>query len=207
MKTLIAVPCMDEVKTLFMASLLGLKRPEGTEIAVSSSSLVYDARNHLAQKAVKGNFDRVLWLDSDMRFNPDLLERLSADLDEGRDFVCGLYFTRKAPIQPVVYSAVGEMDNGAGVKVPTAVSYKDYPRDSIFEIAAAGFGAVLMSVDLIKRLTTEDKLPFSPILGYSEDLSFCMRATAAGVKMYCDSRIKPDHIGISLINETTWETR
>ena len=207
MKTLIAVPCMDEVKTLFMASLLGLKRPEGTEIAVSSSSLVYDARNHLAQKAVRGSFDRILWLDSDMRFDNDLLERLSADLDEGRDFVCGLYFTRKAPIQPVIYSVLGEMDNGRGEKVPTAVSYKDYPRDSIFEISAAGFGTVMMTVDLIKRLTTADRLPFSPILGYSEDLSFCMRATAAGVKMYCDSRIRADHIGISLINESTWDSR
>ena len=207
MRTLIAVPCMDEVKTLFMASLLALKRPEGTEIAVSSSSLIYDARNHLAQKAVNGNFDRILWLDSDMRFDADLLTRLSADLDEGRDFVSGLYFTRKAPIQPVIYNAVGEMDNGLGAMLPTAVSYKDYPRNSIFEIAAAGFGAVMMTVDLIKRLTAKGRLPFSPILGYSEDLSFCLRATAAGVKMYCDSRINPDHIGTVLVNESTWEGR
>ena len=207
MRTLIAIPCMDQVQTLFFCSVMAMTRPEGTEMAVSSSSLVYDARNHLAQKAVKERFDRVLWLDSDMRFSPDLLERLSADLDDGRDFVCGLYFTRKAPIQPVIYSEVGMMADSRGEQVPTAKSYKDYPKDSVFEIAAAGFGAVMMSVDLIERVTQAGRLPFSPILGYSEDLSFCLRARETGAKLYCDSRIKVDHIGISLINESTWETR
>ena len=66
MRTLIAVPCMDMVHTVFMASLLQLNKPEGTEIAVSSSSLVYDARHSLAKKALNEGFDRILWIDSDM---------------------------------------------------------------------------------------------------------------------------------------------
>ena len=95
MKTLICIPCMDMVHTEFMKSLLAMRRPGETKIVISQSSLIYDARNNMARQAVKGGFDRVMWLDSDMSFEPDLMERLSARLDEGCDFVSGLYFTRK----------------------------------------------------------------------------------------------------------------
>lgn len=73
MRTMICVPCMDMVHTLFFASVLSLRKPEGTEISVSGSSLVYEARHVLANRAITRGFDRVLWLDSDMHFPPDLL--------------------------------------------------------------------------------------------------------------------------------------
>ena len=100
MRTLIAVPCMDTVHTLFFSSMMNLHKPEGTEIAISCSSLVYTARNNLAKKAIDEGFDRVLWLDSDMVFDADLLDRLSEDMDKGLQYVCGLFFTRKNPIRP-----------------------------------------------------------------------------------------------------------
>ena len=103
MRTLIAIPCLDMVHTLFFASMLSLRKPEGTEVAIASCSLVYESRHTLALKAINEGFDRVLWLDSDMTFDPDMLERFSADLDQGLDFVCGLFFTRKNPIKPCVY--------------------------------------------------------------------------------------------------------
>ena len=68
MRTLIAVPCMDMVHTFFMTSLLALRKAAGTEVAVASCSLVYEARHTLALKALNDGFDRVLWLDSDMNF-------------------------------------------------------------------------------------------------------------------------------------------
>lgn len=202
MRTLIAVPCLDTVHTLFMASLLALRRgePGDAEIALSSSSLVYEARNMLAEKAVNGRFDRVLWLDSDMSFEPDLMERFAADLDEGREFVSCLYFTRKNPVKPVVYSECDISKTGRITLTP----YSDYPRDSIFRIRACGFGAVMHSVDLLRKIGDKYGRPFSPEIGFGEDLSFCRRAEGVGAELYCDSRIRPGHIGLSIINESTW---
>ena len=74
MKLIIAVPCMDMVHTLFFRSFAGLRLPHGSEVVISTSSLIYDARNQLARKAVEGGYDRVLWLDSDMVFNPDMVD-------------------------------------------------------------------------------------------------------------------------------------
>ena len=200
MRTLIAVPCMDMVHTLFFASMLSLRKSEGTEISVSGSSLVYDARNALAHKAIREGFDRVLWIDSDMHFGPDLMERLSADLDQGYEFVSAVYFTRKTPIEPCVYEICHDVENGRGELIPKAISVKEIP-DGLFEVEGVGFGAVMMTVDLIRRV---GKLPFFPHEGYGEDFSFCRRARAVGAKLYCDGRIKCDHVGVSLINESMW---
>ena len=202
MRNLICIPCMDMVHTLFFTSIMKMNKPEETEIAVSSSSLVYDARHVLAHKALSEGFDRVLWLDSDMRFDPDLMERLSADLDQGLEFVSALYFTRKNPVKPCVYRVCHNMPNGKGKMAPTAIAFEEIP-DGLFEIEGCGFGAVMMTSDLIRKC---GDLPFFPMGGYGEDFTFCRKARAEGAKLYCDGRIKVDHVGISLINETTWQS-
>lgn len=205
MKTLIAIPCMDMVHTVFMKSLLGLEAAGDTKFGISCSSLVYDARNTLAKQAMDEGFDRILWLDSDMDFDPDLLKRLSADLDEGRELVSGLYFKRKAPVKPIIYKELGYWHSEAQNSVsPIAICYEDYPRDSIFKIAGCGFGGVLMSVDLVKRVADKFGLPFSPMIGFGEDLTFCSHVTQIGVEMFCDSRVKMGHVGLGTITENTY---
>lgn len=200
MRILIAVPCMDTVHTLFFASFVSMRKPEGTEVGIASCSLVYEARHTLARKAMDEGFDRVLWLDSDMNFQPDLLERLSADLDTGLEFVTGVYFSRKNPVTPIVYEVCHPTVLKDGNLFPTVESVKEIPED-LFEIEGCGFGAVMMTTDLIRRA---GPLPFFPTDKYGEDLSFCRKARAAGAKLYCDGRIKLDHVGTTLINYDTW---
>ena len=153
MKTLICIPCMDMVHTEFMKSLLGMRRVGDTKYTISCSSLIYDARNNMARRAVREGFDRVLWLDSDMSFEPDLMERLSARLDEGLEYVSGLYFTRKAPVRPVLYKECGYYEKDGEVS-PVAIWYDDYPRESLFKVEATGFGGVMMTTALIEKVAS-----------------------------------------------------
>ena len=201
MRTLICIPCMDMVHTEFMKSFLSMRRVGETKITISCSSLIYDARNTMARRAVKENFDRVLWLDSDMSFEPDFMERLSARLDEGYEYVSGLYFTRKAPVRPVLYSECGYFEKENGEVSPVAVWYDDYPKDTIFEVKATGFGGVMMTTDAIKRVADQFGLPFAPMLGFGEDLSFCGRFQQVGGKMWVDSTVKMGHVGLGTITE------
>lgn len=200
MKYLIAVPCMDTIPTQFVKSLVGMRVSGTIEIAFSANSLVYDSRNLLSRKACEQGFDRVLWLDSDMVFGSDLFERLTARLDAGLDFVSGLYFRRKVPIEPTIYKTL-YMKND---KIPVADPYLDYP-EGVFEIAACGFGAVMVNTAVIQRVGEEYGLPFSPILGFSEDFSFCMRARELGFKLYCDSTIKLGHVGYKEFTEADFK--
>ncbi len=204
MRILVAIPCMDMVHTAFMDALLKLQPVGETEFAITCSSLIYNARNLLAQKAIDENFDRILWLDSDMVFHPDLLQRLSADLDEGREFVTGLYFRRKNKIKPVIFKNLGYTKNGRELS-PFAKTYEDYPKDSIFEIAAAGFGVAMTTTKLVKQLYAEYGAPFTPQPGFGEDMSFCIRCEQSGIPMYCDSRIKAGHVAQTIVTEKSYE--
>ena len=203
MKTMIAMPCMDMVHTAFMESLLNLQFGDGVEYSISCSSLIYDARNLLAKRAIDKGCDRILWLDSDMVFSPDLFSRLSADLDEGREFVTALAFSRKQPIGPVIYKETGYTRQGREV-IPFANRYLDYPKDQIFEVKATGLACSMMTTKLIKRIFAEYGAPFSPHPGFGEDLSFCIKCEQSGVPIWCDSRIKVGHIGQLVVTEDTY---
>lgn len=204
MKTLIAIPCMDMIHTDFARALLGLRLVGDTQYTFAQASLVYDARNTLANIALSGDFDRVLWLDSDMLFDAGLLERLNADLDAGGiECVSALYFSRKPPIKPVIYKRCFLDRSGEEAK-PTAECFADYPADALFPIAGCGFGAVLMTTALLRRVRDTYGLPFSPALGFGEDLSFCLRVAELGEQIWCDSRAKCGHVGLAVYDERSY---
>ena len=196
MKYLIAIPCMDMVHTMFMLSVVSMHKPGNCMTAVSRSSLVYDSRNKLADMAVKDGYDRILWLDSDMHFSPNTMQRLDEDLDAGRDFVTALAYTRKTPVKPCIYSGLIEKDG-----TTEAVTYENVPKSGIFEIAACGFGCVMMNVDVFSKVGQYGP-PFAPLPGWGEDLSFCVRAANAGITLWCDSGIRVGHIGQALVDGT-----
>ena len=194
-KYLIAVPCLDMMQTGFVASLVGMQRVGACKHSFLANSLVYDARNMLAAEAIDTGADRVLFLDSDMAFGVDLMQRLADDMDEGCDFVSGLYFGRRFPLKPLVYKSVAIVDTKDGLKGKTE-AYSDYPEDALFPIAGSGFGAVMLSTKLLKDVYDTCGYPFAPMPGVlGEDLAFCLRAKQLGYMLYCDSRIKLKHIG------------
>ncbi len=207
MKTLIAVPCHDMVHAVFMRSLMEMKKPDDTAFAVVTNTLIYIARNMIAKKAVENGFDRVMWLDSDMVFPADTMLRLAADMDEGRDFVSGLYFTRKNPVLPCIDEEIHWRVKDGGWVECGATPYEGYPKESIFQIAGCGFGCCMTSVPLLKKMIEKYGAPFYPLMGMGEDNSFCFRANEDGEKIWCDSRIKAGHVGQFVFDEDVFEGR
>ena len=195
MKTLIAIPCMDTMESEFVDCLLNLRPVGEIEIRLLRGSLVYDARNQITQYALKQDFDYVLWLDSDMTFDPDLLEKLMADI-EGRDdidAVTGLCFGRRPPFKPCIFSCLAIKQDGNMV-MPIAENWFDYPRDSLFEVEGCGFACLLMKIGMLQTTAIYGQVPFYPIGGMGEDLTYCRRAKDLGLRFWCDSRLKIGHI-------------
>ena len=198
-KVMIAVPAMDSVPTHFAVSLYNLNKPCKTRLEVVSNSLVYDARNMLAAKAIDDNCDYVLWLDSDMVFGADLLENLLSCAD-GKDFVSALQFKRVFPTTPTIYT----IDDGKDqIRYKTR---KEYPKNQLFKIEASGFGVALTSTKLLKDVYDSYGLPFSPNLGLGEDLIFCYRARQLGYELWCNSSIKIGHVGRYIYSEKDYTT-
>lgn len=201
MKITIAIPCMEDIPVDFARSLMNLKKIGNTVVNWSVGSLIYASRDHLAQQAIAEKSDYVLWLDSDMVFNSDLLIDLMKDIDEGKDFVSGLYFRRKAPYSPVLYETIRMGFPGEGV----SKEFLEYPENQLFEIDACGFGGVLMKTKMLEDVIEAERNCFAPIIGYGEDISFCIRAKKLGYKLWCDSRVKMGHIAKTLANEETYK--
>lgn len=201
-KYLIAVPCMSTMLTPFVSALVRMQRVGASKVSFVTNSLVFDARNKLAAEALDDEADRILWLDSDMGFSIDLMQRLAEGMDSGLDFVCGIYVKRQLPTSPCIYSKiVRDDDHPNGL----AWVYTDYPKNQLFEIGGSGFGAVMMSTKMLKDVYDTYGQPFNPIPGgLGEDLAFCWRAKQLGYKLYCDSRIKVDHIGLYPYSEANY---
>ena len=201
MKTLIAVPCMDTIEADFVECLTNMVlrySPDEIEVKYLKASLVYDARNQITQYAIeKKEFDYILWLDSDMTFGPDLLEKLKADIEGAEDgvkkmAVTGLCFGRRPPFKPCIYSRLEVRKEGLLV-TPECDPYYGYPRDSVFEVEACGFACVLTRLDMLEAMGIYG-VPFFPVYGLGEDLTFCYRAKKLDMGFWCDSRLKIGHI-------------
>lgn len=202
-KTLIAIPAMDQCSSLFAASLATLKGKDDAVVSMELSSLIYDARNHFASNAVSGDFDYVMWFDSDMTFPPDTLQRMIKHMEDGKDIVSGLYFRRRPPYSPVLFKRLSEevLENGKKFE-----DYDDYPKDSLFKVDGFGFGCVMLKVDMLIDMGLECSQGwFTPFGGFGEDLSFCIRAKQLGYELWCDSSIKCGHVSQFIVDEGTWE--
>ena len=206
-KILIAVPSHEMVHADFTRCLMELEKPAEDEIGYAQivGTLVYTARTLIANKAVEMGFDKVLWIDSDMTFKPDTLIRLSKDMDEhDLDMVCGIYFTRKAPVMPGIHKHLHWQIKEDGWVDTDCRCFTDYPENDLFEIACCGFGCVMTSGRLLKAMNEKYGSPFYPLMGMGEDTTFCWRATQNGYKIFCDSSVKVGHLGLYEFNEETW---
>ena len=197
MNILIAVPCMDQVPAPFCQSLAMLRKVGDCVLSMQMGSLIYTSRNSLATKAIQMDADYVFWLDSDMVFEPDTLDRLMKTLTENDlDIVTGLYFRRVPPYSPVLFDMLS-MKRDA---ICEWTEFKEIPNH-LFEVGGCGFGCVLMKTDPFFDIQAKFGNMFAPIGNTGEDLAFCWRARECGFKIWCDPSIICGHVGYTISDE------
>jgi len=203
-KILIAVPCMDMVSARFAQSLTTLKKVGQCTVSFLIGSLVYDSRNKLAGMAVEMDADYILWFDSDMVFQPDILERMMKVLDEHPqiDVLTGLYFRRGHPFTPVLFSKLEVNEEGT-------LDFEDVHDlpDYLFEVAGCGFGCVLMRTDMLLDIASKEGggMWFSPIANAGEDCAFCIRARQNGYRIFCDPNIHLGHMAYTPVTKAFYK--
>ena len=199
MKTMIAVPCMDQVQTEFCRSLCDMKRVGSVQHSFTACSLIYQARTDLGQIAIREKPDFVLWLDSDMVIPDSLMVELMNDM-KGRDMVTALYHMRRPPYQPVLWS---KLRKGLTADDTETEVVTEYPEE-IFEVEGCGFGAVMMRTEVLETVADRYHALFEPVPGFGEDLSFCLRARACGYTIWCDPRIQVGHKATTIVTRDTF---
>lgn len=201
MKVFIAVPSMDTLPALFCQSLALLQRAGDTMVGFEVGSLVYNARNNLARQAIKQEADWVLWLDSDMVFNPDLLQRMMKVCTENDiDFLTALCFRRKPPYTPCLFDRLDKVEKGASYTALLSVP------EGRFQVGGCGFAGVLMSTDVLISVSAKfNGRMFDPMEGFGEDVAFCWRARQCGYDIWCDSDIEMGHVGQCIVTRSFFE--
>ena len=192
-KILICGPCMDMVASGFAQSLAMLQKGGNeTAICFECGSLVYDARNKLAKRAIEMGADYTMWFDSDMIFQPDTMLKLLEHKDEG-GIISGVYFRRSPPYTPVVFAK-------CNVRERSWADLEEMPTE-LSEVEGVGFGCVLVSTDVLMSIASKDWRWFEPLKGFGEDLSFCWRARECGYKILLDPSVKCGHVGNIVVTE------
>ena len=202
MRTLIAVPAMDTVPTQFCQSLAMLQKEGECAISFNVGSLVYSSRNELAKRAIEMGADYVFWLDSDMTFEPDVLQKMFKTIQENNvDILTGVYFRRVPPFTPVLFEKLDMTENGC-----EWAEFKELPETGLFEVAGCGFGCVLMKTEIFINVFLKYGTFFNPVEGTGEDLSFCWRARECGYKIFCDPELPLGHVGHQIITRPFFES-
>lgn len=197
MKTLIAVPCMDQVSAAFAQSLATLQKVGDVKVAFQVGSLIYTSRNKLAQMAINEMCDYVLWLDSDMMFPPETLAYMIHECEEKDiDILSGVYYRRVPPYAPVLFKTLRIDESGCSV-----TDYGGDVPETLFELEGIGFGCVLLRTEVLIAVQAKYYDMFTPINGVGEDLSFCWRARQCGYKIWMDPAIQLGHVGTQVVTK------
>lgn len=198
-KIAICIPAHDQSPTLFaydfarlmlrVGSVLGDKI-ESVALYVLTSTYLHVARQELAETALINGATHILWLDSDMRFPADCLERLLAS---GHDVVGCNYSNRGVPPDFVAMKTTSLGDDEAS----KLMTYPD--STGLEEVEAMGFGCVLTSARVFAAL----EQPWFAMewaengVNIGEDVYFFRKAAEAGFQPYVDHDLSQEigHIG------------
>ena len=173
-----------------VATLLRLKFPENCEkkFHMIGSSLIYEAREAIADYSIQMGSEYLLYLDSDMQFPDDMVLRMIEHLENHPDWglVTGMAFRKVAPYQPCFYSKVDVCEEEVILETP--LKFPDY---GVLKIEGCGMACCMIRTSAFKDLPKPWFFP-KPVL--NEDLSFCLKLKENYVPMYVDTEIDVGHI-------------
>lgn len=191
----------------------------GGHLPMSSGANIVTARNKVVKTFLEDTTAEWLWwLDADMTFPPDTLDRLLASADrKQRPIVGGLCFALlKGQHQEIVPTLYGFS------QAQQLVRYNGFPEDQLVQVVGTGSACLLIHrsvFEAIADLKVGDEIAaatgqpadakrFPPpwpwyaetISGanwgdsISEDLTFCIRAAQAGFPIFVDTSIEIGHV-------------
>ena len=211
----------EELSTSFHLSLLGLVMWDGGNrrhlmhevghmpMRCGTGGIV-SGRNQTVQAFLETDSQWLLWVDSDMGFLPDSLDRLMESADpKKRPVVGGLCFASRERLP----------DGSGGYRVtarPTIYTWREheglmrflgvayYPVNTLVQCDATGSAFILIHRSVFEKIGSKwyDRLPGTDGSLLGEDISFCVRCGANDVPIYVHTGIRSTHHKSQWVSET-----
>ncbi len=156
----------------------------------------------MATDALRDGFQELLWIDADIAFSPEAVDRLRS---HGLPVICGIYAKK------------GENQRSFACKFPPGTSVVGFGKaGGLIELSFAGTGFLLTRREVYQTMQEHLRLPvcnerfgpsmipfFQPTVipdGQSswylgEDYSFSHRARECGYKIMADTTVRLGHVG------------
>ena len=185
-----------EIGTAFdLSTMVGYDarfRKGETALYTVNGTLIFDQREKLAKEALNEGADYILWIDADMRFPKNTIERLLA---HNKDIVGVNATTRSIPIKATAKNLEIDVEN----KVNSWVQVSSKGKTGIEKVTSIGCGVMLVKADVFRKTPQPwfwfEMLPGDKLLG--EDVYFCVKAYDAGFDTWVDHGLSNEigHIG------------
>ncbi len=165
---------------------------------------VPEGRNQVAEAVMKApDLEWLFFVDSDMGFAPDTLDRLLAVADPAeRPIVGGLCFAQREQAEdgmggwrcvprPTIFDYV-DLGDGNGSRF---TGRAHYPVNQLVRCAGTGAACLLIHRSVLERIGSGwfDRLRGTDGSLLGEDISFCVRAGAAGAPIFVHTGIRTTH--------------
>lgn len=166
-------------------------------------------RNIILKEFIEHEMDHVLWLDADMVYPPEIIERyLELEKLHGEMSVIGcLYFKRSDDHKPIGYVDSGKEQTPYRPLMPQMVK-----PGKIYEVTGLGYGGMMVPMRVYEGLgenkwTKYGKNFHNPDAtdgNLTHDLEFCKAVKDAGFKLFLHGSVRPGHIGEKLVTEESF---
>ena len=152
-------------------------------IVATEGYTIAENRIYCAVQAIKNECDYLLFIDDDMTFPPDLIDRLLA---HKKDVVGVVYHSRNLKTNTTVVLEDGQVLHSGNI-----------PKE-MMKCQHVGTGIMLIKTDVFGKIEE----PWFKFLTYpngvtlmGEDAYFCKQAREKGIEIWCDPTLEIGHIG------------
>ena len=152
------------------------------ELVTLYHPIVYQARQKCLNRALERDYDYLMWIDSDMVFEPQNFKQL---LSHDKDIVSGLYLIQKTPgiyDIPHDYACI-DLDGNRFNR------FEYEGTRELKQVRANGMGFMLVKRGVFESI----EKPFDLTLEKGEDIVFQIKATEQGYKSYVDTSVILGH--------------
>ena len=185
----ICIPAHDTLHTKFALSLANLtskltRDKINYELHVICGSVIAESRIQLANEALEHGATHLLWLDSDMHFPANVVNKF---LQHDRDIVAANYSTRYHPYRSVAFVNPNDTEQRLETKF------------GLHKIWAVGMGCMMVKREVFEALPKPwFGHEYNPLLDNygGEDIYFCNQAQSHGFDIWVDAEIQLAHLGI-----------
>lgn len=163
------------------------RTPHAYTLAYTPRMFIHSARKKCCEQAIETGADYIMFLDDDMVWPENMIQRLVAIADHGKyDMVSGWY-TNRAKEKPIPLSYMRQPN-----EMYSAYMIKREHVGKIIACDATGFGALLIRTEMLHKI---EKPWFEIPDSMTEDIYFFNKCHDLGIPVYIDTGLSCGHEG------------